>query len=651
MKKPFYLHLSLIFGVFLTLGAYSQNLRKIDSLKKLLSKTPTDTTRVKILNDIGGYMIRMADHKQPLAYLISADSLARSIGYQQGIIVANNRIGILYQIKNENQKANEYFLKALEISKQTGDKKGESDVISNIGISHCNMGEYAKALDNYLEALKIRKSLNDPNLVSSSLMSIGNIYYLQLKYDKAIETYETIIKDTLNSPEKYFYAEALYNAGLTYIQLKDFQKARSYFNRTLEIDEEIGDKQGVALVYSNMGSVALLERDHSKALHFFKLAISLLTELDDKRSMAEAYGEMGQVYDSLKQPKQAEECYLNMLDLAQQVQSLLNEKKAYHFLSSHYSAVGDYKQAYEYFLGYKAAEDSINKVANLKTLAELQAKYESEKKAAEIEALKADRSLKESKNRQKNLLIISTFVLIAILSLTVFLFYNRNQLKRKNELERKNYELERSALSAQMNPHFIFNSLASISGFVAENEKDRAIEYLGVFSRLIRHNLEQSRESLISVKNEAQMLKSYLFLQQLRFNNRFEFEISVHDLIDDSMAIPPMFVQPFVENAVLHGVAHIEEKGMIKINFRKHGNDTIECEVMDNGIGITESKRRKQNLNSFHNSLAMTITKERMEIMNAHDLEKIRIITDELTMEKNGKTGTVVKLLFAIDHI
>jgi sensor histidine kinase YesM len=90
---------------------------------------------------------------------------------------------------------------------------------------------------------------------------------------------------------------------------------------------------------------------------------------------------------------------------------------------------------------------------------------------------------------------------------------------------------------------------------------------------------------------------------------------------------------------------------MIRISFRKNDEDTIECEISDNGIGITESKRRKQNPTSFHNSLAMTITKERIEVMNAHDIEKIRILTDELTVEKNGKTGTVVKLLFAIDHI
>ena len=651
MRRPFYLNLSLVFCVFLCLGIYGQNFRKVDSLKKLLAKTAEDSNRVKILNDLGGYLIRVPDHKQPLGYLNRADSLATAIGYLPGVLVANNRIGILYQNKHENQKANAYFLKALEISKQIGDKKGESDVISNIGISYSDMGEYSKALDNYLEALKIRKKLKDPNLVSSSLMSIGNIYYLQFKFDKALEFYEAIIKDTINHPEQYFFAEALNNAGLSYVQLKNYAMAKIYYNKTLEIDKQIGDRQGVAIVYSNMGSVANLEGDFDKALEFLKLAVSLMLELDDKRSMAEAYGEMGHVYNSLKQPKKAEECYLKMLDLAQQVQSLFNEKKAYQFLSKHYNAQGDHKLAYDYFVGYKAAEDSINKIANLQTLNELQAKYESEKKAAEIEALKADQSLKESKNRQKSLLIISTFVLIAILSITVFLFYNRNQLKRKNELERRNHELERSALSAQMNPHFIFNSLASISGFVAENEKDKAIEYLGVFSRLIRHNLEQSRESLISVRSEAQMLRSYLSLQQLRFNQKFDFEINIHDQISDSIGIPPMLVQPFVENAVLHGVAHIEEKGMIKINFKKIGEDMIECEVSDNGIGISESKRRKQHSNLFHNSLAMTITKERVEILNAHNVGKIEIVTSEFTQERDGRTGTVVKLLFAIDHV
>jgi tetratricopeptide (TPR) repeat protein len=630
---------------------FAQFDRQVDSLSKLISLAKMDTNHVKALNDLGGFMIRRMDAKQTLLYLNKADSLARVINYLPGILVANNRLGIYYQIKNERKRSQEFFLKALEVAKQTNNKKGQADVISNIGINYCNLGEYSKALDNYLAALNIRKSLKDPDGISSSMMSIANIYYLQYKYKMALECYEAIVYDTVNRPDAYFYAEAVYNAGLVYIQLKEYQKALSYFDKALQIDNEIGDKQGVALVYLNIGSVYMLEKNYTKALEYLEKALGILTEVDDKRNLSEAYGQMGQLYDSIKQPKKAEECFDKMLTISQEIGSLLNEKKAYHFFSDHYMEQKDYKLAYEYYVGFKSAEDSISRVANQQALAELQAEYETEKKENEIQSLKAQQSLQAAENRQKNLLIIASFVLLAVLSITIFLFYNRRQLKRKNELERKNYELERNALSAQMNPHFIFNSLASISGFVSENDKDRAIEYLGIFSRLIRHNLEQSRESLVGVSQEARMLRSYLHLEQLRHNHKFDFDITVEAAINESVAIPPMFVQPFVENAVLHGIAPKEGQGKIAIHFSLLNEEYIVCEVSDNGIGVTESKRRKEQYESYHRSLAMTITKERMEIMNAQDEEKIRIETAELDPQKDGTNGTRIRIFFLAEYI
>lgn len=646
-----FVFLQILWSALVGPKIFAQYDRQIDSLKKLLTQTRMDTTYVNVLNDLGGYMIRRNDGKQVLLYLNRADSMARTLGYLPGILVANNRIGIYYQIKNEDARSQIYFKKALEVAKLTGNKKGQADVISNIGINHCNQGEYAKALEYYLQALSIRKTLKDAHGVNSSLMSIGNIYYLQTKFKDALECYETIVSDSLNEHDVYFYAEAVYNAGLVYYQLHNYTKALDYFNRTLRIDKEIGDDQGVALVYMNIGTSYMQQKNYKRALEYFQESVSILSKLEDKRGMSEVYGEMGQLYDSIKQPKKAEECFTKMLELSQEIGSLLNEKKAYRFFSNHYLEQKDFKLAYDYFTGYKAAEDSIIKRTNTQVMTELQAKYETEKKENEIQALKAEQSLRASEERQRTLLVIASFVFVAILSITIFLLYNRRQLKRKNELERKNYELERNALSAQMNPHFIFNSLASISGFVSENDKEKAIEYLGIFSRLIRHNLEQSRESLVAVSQEARMLRSYLHLEQLRYNHKFDFEITVDDEINESMAIPPMFVQPFVENAVLHGIAPKEGKGKIAIHFKLSDQEYIVCEIVDDGIGITESKRKKAQYEEYHRSLAMTITKERMEIMNSHDEEKIRIETTELSKEKDGTSGTRIRLYFLAEYI
>ncbi len=650
LKPRTFRFIFLLLVLFYHLQFYSQKNSVIDSLKAVLEKAPEDTVRVNILNDLGGYLIRKAEYDKALYYLQKALSLAEKLEYTSGILVSYNRTGILYLNRNDYPNSKKYFSLALGIAKKTGDKKGESDIISNIGIIHCDLGEYATALENYMYALKIREQIKDPRSYAASLLSIANIHYLQNNFQKALEFYTSITEIKEARDDKYFYAEVLFNIGLVYEQLTNYPKALSYINSSMQIDEEVGDKKGVALASTNLGVIYSLQKNYTKALELLQKGRDVLIEIGDKRGVAEAYCEMGVIYDSLHQNEKALECFNKQLVLAREIDSKLNIRKAYLFFSNHYQLNNNYKEAYEYYRLYKGMEDSLKSEASDKTIAELEAKYETQKKEKEIEMLKTEQVLKETESTRQKQLLYSAFILAAVIGLTVFLLYNRRQIKKKSELERKNHELERNALSAQMDPHFIFNSLGSISGFISENDKEKAIEYLGVFSRLIRHNLEQSREQLVSVSQEGQMLRSYLHLQQLRYNNKFSFNITIAENIDDSVAIPPMFIQPFVENAILHGIIPKDGPGNITVAFRLDG-DHIQCEVLDDGIGKAESQKRKTAFNNMHKSLAMTITEERMAIINSMNKEKIEIEMKDLTDGSGKVCGTSVKLKFPIDHV
>ncbi|MBL7910801.1 MAG: tetratricopeptide repeat protein [Bacteroidia bacterium] len=616
----------------------------------MLAKTQQDTSKVKLLNDIGGYLIGDRDYTSAREYLLQSQSLSEKIDYKIGLYISLNRTGIAYLNEHNYSKANAFFSKALVVTKKLNDKKGEADIISNMGIIHSNKGQYAKALENYMAALKIREGLKESRLISGSLMSIANIYYLQEKYTEALDFYLKILEVKGIENDSYFYAEVLNNIGLAYQQVKNYPKAFTYFNATLKIDAEIGDKQGVALAYANIGSLHYILGDYKKALEISGNALTLLNELNDKKSVAETYGELGVIYDSLRQPENALDCYKKQLTMSKEIGNKLNTRKAYLFFSNHYRLKHNYKEAYDYYRLYKTVEDSIKNETSLKAIAELEAKYETQNKEKEIELLKTEKQLQSAENARQKQLIYGSFILAIVISLSIFLLYNRQQLKKKSLLEKKNFELERNALSAQMNPHFIFNSLGSISGFISENDKEKAIEYLGIFSRLIRHNLEQSREQLVSVMQEAQMLKSYLFLQQLRYNNKFNFSIDLDEHMDDSIAIPPMFIQPFIENAILHGVIPKEENGNILIKFYLVNDMQLVCEVQDDGIGKTESFNRKSVYNT-HKSLAMTITEERMQIINSMHKEKIQISTNDVIDASGQISGTLVKLVFPIDYI
>ncbi len=623
----------------------------IDSLRKVLETTVQDTSRVKLMNDIGGLMLNNGQYILAEAYLNKAKKLADDNNYKSGLAVSYSRIGILCMDKNDYPNANKNYLMALQLQKELGDKKGIADVTSNMGIASSDQGDYAKALENYFTALKIREEIGDKEGLNISMMSIANIYFLQNKFTTALEYYLNILRSKGMENKKFFMGQVHNNIGLVYLQLKEYSKALSYFNTSLKMAEQINDKLGVGISYTNIGSVYSAQKDHRSAIELITKGCDLFIEIGDKKSEVEAYYQLGNIYDSLGQKQKAFEYFKKQLVLAKEINSKVNVKTACLAISEYYKSTGNFKDALMYYQEYKNFEDSIQSESNLKTIAELDAKYNSQKKEKEIELLKKEQDLTKAKNDKQNQLILASVVLIVLISFTGFVFYRSNQLKKKNALERKNFELERNALSAQMNPHFIFNSLGTISGFIADNEKEKAVEYLGIFSRLIRHNLEQSRQTLILLSDEAQMLRSYLHLQQLRFDNKFDFKIELENGMDDALAIPPMFIQPFVENSILHGIIPKDENGFISVNFYTK-EEKVVCEIKDDGIGRSESLKRKTVFDeAHHKSLATTITEDRKNIINTRNKEKIDIDIVDIKNETGGITGTKVVLSFPSEYI
>lgn len=197
-----------------------------------------------------------------------------------------------------------------------------------------------------------------------------------------------------------------------------------------------------------------------------------------------------------------------------------------------------------------------------------------------------------------------------------FFRYRTKQLKRENELQRQMNELERSALQAQMNPHFIFNCLGAIQNFILQNEKDQAITYLGSFARLVRGVLNASVSGKTSLQEEVQLLENYLHLEQLRFDHRFDYTVSVGKNLDVfDIEIPPLLIQPYVENAVLHGMTARESGGKVEVHFEKI-NQALEVVIKDNGVGLQINSQATSTKN--HKSVGMSITQCRLELLSDH---------------------------------
>jgi len=205
--------------------------------------------------------------------------------------------------------------------------------------------------------------------------------------------------------------------------------------------------------------------------------------------------------------------------------------------------------------------------------------------------------------------------LMVLLALGLIMVVFRNQAKamrRKNQMERALGKATLESLKLQMNPHFLFNAMSAIQRYMIRNDAPKASNYLAQFSKLMRAVLENARSEYISLAQEIEMLENYLALQKLQHRGSFHYTITVDEALDpEEVTIPPMFSQPFIENAIEHGLTDQEQEGLINISFDLD-NDFIVLKITDNGIGLEKSRERKQTQVKNHQSLATKITEERI---------------------------------------
>jgi ligand-binding sensor domain-containing protein/two-component sensor histidine kinase len=245
-------------------------------------------------------------------------------------------------------------------------------------------------------------------------------------------------------------------------------------------------------------------------------------------------------------------------------------------------------------------------------------------------------------------------LLIAVLGYW-FYRYRIAQIRKKEQIrsqyEKKLANVEMSALLAQMNPHFLFNSLNSIDSYIIRNESKKASEYLNNFARLMRLILQNSRSNYISLKDELESLDLYMQMESLRFANRFEYEIKISPDIDtNAVLIPPMLMQPYVENAIWHGLMHKKDgiQGKVEIIIsKKEGN--LYCVIQDNGIGREKAEAIKaQKHGNRKRSMGMQITKDRIEMINKLYSTNTTMQVIDLHDEKGNAMGTRVELMIPV---
>lgn len=241
---------------------------------------------------------------------------------------------------------------------------------------------------------------------------------------------------------------------------------------------------------------------------------------------------------------------------------------------------------------------------------------------------------------------LSSVVTILFIWLLIYLRYKRIE-KVNSQIADFRVQLanmEQQALQAQMNPHFIFNSINAIQQFILSKENEKAFNYLNLFSSLVRNTLDNCDKQYITLENEIDYLQQYLSLEELRFGSVFTYSITIDEAIDTAeIKIPSMILQPFVENALRHGIRQLQEKhGLLNISFEFNGNDKLICTITDNGIGRKAAEEFKSMMQVSYQSKGIELTRKRIELLNNNKDKKISFMIIDLYDEADIANGTKV---------
>lgn len=644
----------LILLAFIPISLVGQN-KTIDSLKIRLSSANTDKDKARLNNAIASEFIEN-DPAQVKKYAVTAQTAAKraklpleeanawvnlgNAGIMQsdysrafksfvnaqaifeemvktnqskevtnGLARTYGSIGVVCSEQNNYAKALEYYFKALKIYKETKQDNIVARAYNNVGIVYKSLKEYDKALGYFQQALEIQKKIGD-NTLAITLTNIGNIYLIQNKDAVAYKYYLRAEKPLINDGNKRGLGELYNNFGNYYNKTGDLKQAEANYNKALAVFNEIGEKYGASASLAYLGNLYAAQSSNIKALDYLQKSSVLAKEI----------GVLEQVRESEKS------------------------------ISTLYEKTGNHAEALRHYKLYAAAKDSILNSENIKNLVREEMNFEMEQKAAlqKIETEKREAIYNEQSKRHTQQILFTALIVLLLAGLA-FVVYSRLQLKKTLTLQRDLAEYEQKALHLQMNPHFVFNCLGSISSFIVQNGTDSAIKYLSKFSKLMRLTLEYSKESLIPVDKEIESLQNYLELEQLRFNNIFDFDITKDSNIEDDMAIPPLLLQPFVENAILHGLVPKKEKGHIAVHFSIE-DEKLVCTVTDDGIGFSKSKELKQNSVTVHKSMALEITRKRLEVIQAFTATTSHVSIKELTGNDGAVTGTRIILNLPIQY-
>ncbi|MEL6561036.1 MAG: histidine kinase [Bacteroidota bacterium] len=599
-----------------------QRLDRIDSLQKVYNSKLPDTVVIKSLVD--EYLLIDADSLALLWVdrLLEAHQSENASEIHHRI--ANIRIlksDILVRLGKELE-AVEVLEKNL-IDKHLISKKLLTDTYSELSALYSASFQLEKALEYAFKTEEIYLQTADSVGLSFTYYSIATSYLSLERFEESVAYYE---KAYQYCTKKRFRNKAiiLINLSLVLSDMKEYSMAL----QKLQMSDSIVVKNGIVNlipeIYKLYGILYFNKKEYEKSLSYCRKAIELIEQQTvDKRYISSVNKYTGYNYYAQSKYDQA----ITHLEIA--MDNDVNKVDFYsakaienYPLIDAYAKVDRFQEAYDLLLRFANFKDSANAAAQEERVTEIVERYENEKKQNEIEKLQATSNLQNARIEKQTYLIL--FVLLLALFMGLMAYFLYRSMKAKQALQSTKLELEKSQLQhrflrTQLNPHFFFHALSSIENYIDRKDSTNASEFLQSFSKLMRQILESSDVDFITLADETNLLHKYLEIQQLNYGFSFDYIITVdQQLAKDRIMIPPMLLQPYVENAIVHGVSTVKE-GKVTIDISR-AEDQLVIKVTDNGKSSENGHQSAQKLNK---SMSMEILNKR--IANLREIHQFMV--------------------------
>ncbi len=593
-------------------------------------KTRAKNEKVLIAHNadtISSQLYTVAKYKEAIYFQILAGDLWYELDSIKQYSKSLRKLGENFHRLGDIYNSLKYFNQANEINKKHSFQYEKYHTFIGLAWSYIQVGNFNEAEKNILLS---KLMIDDKTIITNNY----EYYYLYSWLTRSKARY-TLVEQYDDSP-----LDTIDKRNSTHL----LSLAMKYNDSSIIVAKKIGDIDLLAKAISNKANYLIYAKGSiDTIIEKITYALKINNQMNDKHQLSSNYGVLSKAYLYDKNYLKAIEAAKKGLEYAKETKNLYEITIKYGLLKQGHKEIGDYEKAFFYSEKYHNLYLETYGFRDFNNIFEIQKKSDERLNKNIITNLK----ITNKKNMQIYWLVsvISLLIFGGIISYYIIL---KNNQKRKSELlkEKLSYDLlqmEMNALRSRMNPHFIFNSLNSIKSFIVSNEVEKSVSYLSKFAKLLRYNLNNSSTDFVNLSDEITFLQDYVSLESLRLSNAIDFKIETPEGLDlDNMLIPPLIIQPFIENAIWHGLSLKKDIGLLKLMMLST-DKFLEIHIIDNGVGRETSAA--VNKNKSHISKGISITEERLEIFSKiYGLKKPFKIVDLKEDDKAIGTEVIIKL-------